>query len=120
MGKGNINNLVKNEELTPEERRRNASKAGKKSGEVRAAKKTMREMLDYLLEKQVENKHGEKITTREAILIAAVAKAGKGDIKAIEFIRDTIGEKPVDKVLNDVTLTQALVVFDDAKPEKVH
>lgn len=80
-----------------EEQREIRSKGGKKSGEVRRAKKTMRELLDYLLEKEITNKKGEKATTKEAILVAAIKKAIEGDIKALQFIRDTIGEMPVVK-----------------------
>jgi hypothetical protein len=61
------------------------------------AKKTMREILDYLLEKEITNKKGEKATTKEAILVAAIKKAIEGDIKALQFIRDTVGEMPVVK-----------------------
>lgn len=95
---------MNNENLKPftseqnrEEAKKNGRKGGKKSGEVRRAKKTMRELLDYLLEKEITNKKGEKATTKEAILVAAIKKAIAGDIKALQFIRDTIGEMPVVK-----------------------
>lgn len=93
--------MTSNENLKPirskEEAREKGKKGGKKSGEVRRAKKTMRELLDYLLEKEITNKKGEKATTKEAILVAAIKKAIAGDIKALQFIRDTIGEMPVIK-----------------------
>ena len=77
----------------------NGRKGGIKSGEARRKKKTMREMLDYLLEKEVTNtKTGEKATTLEAVMTACIKKAIAGDIKAAEFIRDTIGQKPKDTV----------------------
>lgn len=41
-------------------------------------------------------------TKREEINEALIEKAIKGDTKAFELIRDTVGEKPVDKV-QDVT-----------------
>lgn len=71
----------------------------KREGQLKASKerKTMKEMLDYLLEKEITNNKGEKATTLEAIMIAAIKKAMSGDIKANEFIRDTIGQKPTDK-----------------------
>ena len=34
-----------------------------------------------------------------AIVAALIKKAAKGDTKAFELIRDTVGEKPVDKQL---------------------
>lgn len=95
----NPQNLKSNSERTPEERKALARKAGQKSGEARRKKKTMREMLDYLLEKEVTNsKTGEKATTLEAVMTACIKKAIAGDIKAAEFIRDTIGQKPKDTV----------------------
>ena len=85
-------------ELSSEEAKKRGSKGGIKSGEVRRAKKTMKEMLDYLLEKEIENSRtGEKVTYREAILTSAIKKAIKGDIKASQFVRDTAGEAPVTK-----------------------
>lgn len=93
----NNENLKPFSERTESEQRKIRSKGGKKSGEVRRAKKTMRELLDYLLEKEITNNKGEKATTKEAILVAAIKKAIGGDIKALQFIRDTIGEMPVIK-----------------------
>lgn len=93
----NNKNLKPFSERTESEQRKIRSKGGKKSGEVRRAKKTMREILDYLLEKEITNNKGEKATTKEAILVAAIKKAIAGDIKALQFIRDTIGEMPVVK-----------------------
>lgn len=72
-------------------------KGGKASGEAKRAKKTMREMLDYLLEKELPNKKGELVTYREAMLTAMVKKAIEGDVKASVFVRDTVGEAPVTK-----------------------
>lgn len=91
---------------------------GIKSGEVRRAKKTMKEMLDYLLEKEIENSRtGEKVTYREAILTSAIKKAIKGDIKASQFIRDTAGEAPITKTeltgKNGSPLVQKVFVNDN-------
>ena len=88
---------------TKKEARERGSKGGKKSGEVRAARKTLREHLLLMLS---EGK------TQDNLCLALLERAKTGDTKAFEVIRDTVGEKPVDKVQNDVTLTQALVVWD--------
>ena len=82
--------------LSPSEARKNGRIGGKKSGEVRRAKKTMREMLDYLLEKEIKTNKGD-MSTLEAIMVSMIAKASKGDVRATEFIRDTIGQKPTEK-----------------------
>ena len=107
----NSDNLIPNSERSPTELREMAANGGKKSGEVRRNKKTMRDMLDYLLEKDITTKKGD-ISTLEAIMVSMIAKASKGDVRAAEFIRDTIGQKP-DSTLN-LDIKQALVRFIDA------
>lgn len=93
----NEQNLIPTNKLTESERRKLAQKAGKASGKARAERKTMREMLKYLLEQDIQNSKGEKKTTLEAVMVAQLKQALKGDTKAATFIRDTIGEKPLDK-----------------------
>lgn len=88
---------IKKGELSSEEAKRRGSLGGKKAAEIKRAKKTMKEMLDYLLEKELETKKGEKVTYREAILTSTIKKAIEGDVKAAQFIRDTAGEAPVSK-----------------------
>lgn len=81
-----------------EEARERGKNGGIKSGEARRAKKTMKEMLDYLLEKEIANSRtGEIVTYREAILTSCINKALKGDVKAAQFVRDTAGEAPINK-----------------------
>lgn len=103
----NIENLQR---LTSEKAKKIGSIGGKKSAEAAKKRKTMREMLDYLLTQPAAKK--KDIDTLEAILVAAIKKAQKGNIKAMEFIRDTVGEKPVDRLSGNINLTQALVVFE--------
>lgn len=91
MPRGNIDNLVPNEARTPEERRANARKAGIASGDARRAKRTMREVLEVLLE--TVDKDSDK-TNIEVMMASAVRKAMNGDLKAMEFVRDTSGQKP--------------------------
>lgn len=90
---------IKKGELSNEEAKKRGSKGGKKSGEVRRAKKTMREMIEYLLEKEITNKQGEKATTLEAISVALIKQAMSGNVKAFEVLRDTIGQNPMHKVV---------------------
>ena len=42
-------NLIRPEDLTPEQRSENASKAGKASAEARRKKKSMKTIMDFLL-----------------------------------------------------------------------
>lgn len=86
----NTENLVSLAERTTEEQRAIASAGGKASGEARRKRKTLKEELLLMLSE------GE---TQQSVTIALIEKAMRGDTKAFEVIRDTIGEKPVDKVM---------------------
>lgn len=74
-----------------------AREAARKSNEKQALEKSLRECLLRELAKIRETKDGRKITGREALCEAAVIMALKNP-KYWELIRDTIGEKPTDKV----------------------
>ena len=82
-------------------------KAGKKQAEiarqgaiastaVRREKRTMREIAEIILSKNVTTSDG-VVTGKYAVLAKVIDKALKGDLQAAAFIRDTIGEKPTDK-----------------------
>lgn len=92
--------------ITPstDEARKRGAKGGKASGESRRKKKTMRETLSALLElslkdgpqtsidsvKTLKGLSGANITVQEALLIAQVQKALKGDGRAFDTIKDII------------------------------
>lgn len=95
----NEQNLLKPGDLTPSQRRANASKAGKASGEARRRKKLLRECLEELLENDIKDKHGNTMTGAEAMAAKVFQQALKGDLKAFEIVRDTAGQKPVEKVV---------------------
>lgn len=78
-------------------------------------RKTMREMLDYLLSKEITNKQGEKATTLEALMVATIKKAMSGDTRAVQFIRDTIGEMPTQKIENTGTQIQKVFITPQEK-----
>lgn len=94
--------------MTPEQRRENGRKGGIASGEAKRRKKAMRERLEILLDlpmksgklKDVEEiknfaaLKGKNITVQDAMMIAQIQKALKGDTTAATFIRDTAGQKP--------------------------
>ena len=69
-------------------------KGGKKSGEVKRAKKTLKEELEAILS------NGD---TQNRLSLALLEKAMNGDVRAFEVIRDTIGQKPIDKVAQTTT-----------------
>lgn len=98
--------------FTDEERKKNTSKGGIKSGEVRRAKKRTKEILEIFLKMPLKKRKeadieeiqafeqlkGKNITVNEAIQLKQVQKALTGDLSSAQYIRDTIGDKPSDKV----------------------
>ena len=107
---GRNNNLIpiQKGQLSKEESKRRSSNGGKKSVEVRRARKTLKEELLLLLSKG---------DTQEKISLSILEKALGGDVRAFEVIRDTIGEKPVDKVENINPPIAPLVISDKEKED---
>ena len=54
------------------------------------------------------------------MLIAAVNKALNGDIKSMEFLRDTVGEKPVDRVDTTATTITRYITQEETKETNQH
>ena len=106
----NEQNLIPNSERTPSELREMARNGGLASGEARRKRKTLKEELLLMLSE------GE---TQQSVTLALIEKAMSGDTKAFEVIRDTIGEKPVDKVMiadvepSVIAEVEAMVLTDD-------
>lgn len=75
-----------------------AKKGGIASGEARRRKRDIRLALEALLEKDISDKNGNVMTTTEAIALKQIEKALKGDTKAFEVVRDTVGQKPTEKL----------------------
>ena len=109
---------------TPEERRELGRKGGIASGEAKRKKKAMRERLELLLElsmkagktadieniKNFADLKGKNITVEDALLIAQIQKALKGDTTAATFVRDTAGQNPTTKVEADVDMDLNITV----------
>lgn len=84
---------------TSSEARENGKKGGIASGKARRQKKLLRECLEILLEKEMTDKKGETMTGAEALSAKLFKEAMKGNVKAFEVLRDTAGQKPVEKVV---------------------
>lgn len=97
----NEQNLIPNSKRSPSELREMTRKGGIKSGEVRRARKTLKETLLMMLEEG---------NTQDNITLALLQKALNGDTKAYEVIRDTVGEKPTDKVEQSGELNNTITV----------
>ena len=116
---------------TPEERRELGRKGGIASGEAKRAKKAMRERLEILLELPMKDGRGvdietiknfaalkgKNITVQDAMMIAQIQKALKGDTSAAAFVRDTAGQNPTTKIEADVDMDLNITVDygDDAE-----
>lgn len=93
-----------------------ARNAQKKSVESRKKNQTLAELLRIALTLQNEET-GE--TNNIAITNAIINKAIKGDVSAYQTIRDTIGEKPVDKQEIKTNQPAVLSEYSEKKIEEV-
>ena len=91
-------NLTNKYQFTAETASEMGKLGAKKSNEVQRKAKTFAEELRLLLEVEIANNKGQMVTTRKAISTALVKKALQGDKGAYEQIRDTVGERPTEKV----------------------
>ena len=110
MGKPNPQNLIPANKRTEEELKKMTSNGGKKSGEARRRKKTMREALEMLLYHTKLNEQTKQMLQAEGIKDAdamnhqmvitrsLIAKAEAGDVQAYNAICAMIGQKPAEKV----------------------
>ena len=103
--------------FTTEERRENGRKGGLKMGENRKERRKTQEILQILLDLPINTRKkitniediqslsqlsGKNITVAEMIQVQQVKKALKGDLNSATYIRDSIGEKPAEKVENTI------------------
>ena len=100
----NLTKMGKNRGLSSEEAQEIGRKGGIASGKARAERKTLKEELLLLLSQN---------NTQEKISLSLIQQAMQGNVKAFETIRDTVGEKPVDKVENEIVSTIKVDVVDD-------
>ena len=78
-----------------DEARERGRKGGLASGEARRKRKSLKEELLLMLEDE---------EVQKSVTIALINQAQKGNVKAYEMIRDTIEEKPVEKVQSTQTI----------------
>ena len=91
--KPGTDNVIPANKRTHEENVANGRKGGIKSGEVKREKKLFKEAI--------EKKLGGSLDT---IIDALMIKAATGDVQASVFLRDTIGEKPTDKIEGNISV----------------
>ena len=111
---GTDNLKVPTSEEAREFGRRGGIASAKKRRERKAMKETLEEMLSMPLKngasadigkvRNIAAMKGKNITMQEAIMLSMLQKAAKGDVRAAEFVRDTAGQRPTDKMDMNVEL----------------
>ena len=105
--------------ITSEEAREMQRIGAQKLKERNASRKQMKFTIDTLLSKSLKKGElctaddvmslaemdGKNIDVQTAIMIAVVQRALMGDMTAVQFLRDTVGGKPSDKIELDSSLT---------------
>lgn len=116
----NIENLIpygsEKDARSEDEVRAAQKKGGINSGKARRRKRAMKDIIstfgkenapDAVVAKLVQLgmlEKGESCTMDEALILAQYGKALSGNTKAAEFVRDTNGQKPQERVeINDLT-----------------
>ncbi len=101
---------IKKGQLSKEEAKRRGKKGGIKSGQVRKEIKTCREILLMMsnytpnedtvdnLRKIFPGLEEKYLTYKTVMTLKQLEKALRGDTEAFKVCRDTMGEKPTDKV----------------------
>lgn len=100
---------------SPSEARMNGAKGGVASGAARRERRRLRDALEILLSRRFEPPAftevpiaGMELDGAARFAVAVFEKAIGGDMRAVEFIRDTIGEKPVEQMdVSGIAETQA-------------
>lgn len=120
----NESNLIPfTSEQSREEAKKNGRKGGIASGEARRKRKAFKEQIDYFLSLPFPNmtdNNGNKIKDafknfgieeeeidNQMAMILSMWKnvIKKGDVSAFTALRDTVGEKPSDKIEGSLTLS---------------
>ena len=92
-------NLLKGKETQFKQGEKKPREEIEKREATKARKRSFKEEFEAELAAMVTDKHGNQTTTKNAISKMAVQKAMRGDLRALEIIRDTIGEKPVENIM---------------------
>ena len=100
----NNENLIPFNERTEDEHRAIATKGGIKSGESRRQKKAFKELFENILSENGGIVNNERVSKKEMVAMRAISiltssETKDGDfLRAFEIVRNTIGEKPVEKI----------------------
>lgn len=112
-----------------EEAKKNGSKGGKKSGEVRRKRKAMKEQMEMLLTLPVKNQEQysfisnlgidkKEIDNQMALIVAMYAKALKGDVQAFNAIREVTQDERTASQEDRVQIINDLPSEEDEENDK--
>lgn len=105
--------------LSPEKQREISIKGGLARQKQVKERQSMKETLNVLLSMELSRDKAVEIsgdstingtlTMQEALMLRAVNTAKDGNVKALEFIRDTSGQKPKEEISidNNIVMTDA-------------
>lgn len=96
---------------TKKEARERGRNGGKASAKKRQQNKTFKEIISKFLDGQVNNEElkqqmikfgfaDNEVSNKSCAVFALWKEAIKGNTKAFELLRDTIGEKPIEQIQN--------------------
>ena len=104
----NEKNLRK--DFTRAERQENGRKGAAVTNAKKIKRKQLKEILDVFLKMEAPQKmkdkaleilpdlENERLSLKDTLVVCLIEKIIAGDTKAFEIMRDTIGEKPVEKI----------------------
>ncbi len=124
--------LIPMNERTKEEQKKIATKGGIASGKARRRKRNMKDAIDMLLSNpcDLKSKDGKSIkllakqlgikeedVDNQMAMIISMFKVsmsgGKNSVSAATFLRDTVGEKPVEVVEMNASVNKVAQEIDD-------
>lgn len=110
---------VKPYDFTSDQDREAASRAGKKSAEVRRQKRTFVAALRALMEQDFKNKQGESASGFEIVAMGFFKKLQSGDPRAVKLAAELLGEYKQNIEVTDMTPHINLVVDSPKTAEAV-
>ena len=129
-GKGSNPNSIKNLSIitSTEIARERGRKGGLKSGETKKRRKSMKENMLTLLESELPEKKLKELgvdtsalngdfTIQNAMSLSMMIQALSGDVRAMQLVRDTIGEKPIEEThnINETITADDVSLIDNMK-----
>lgn len=118
----NEQNLIPNTTLSKEEAEKLGRAGGIASGKARREKRLIKDNIELLLSLPIKNAKTKdqlkalgiddnEMNNQMALVIAMYQKAIKGDVQAFNTLRDTIGQRPIEKT----EVSQIPIINDDVK-----